>query len=315
LALRPGGALLVKVLSLGGNAAAIAADPGAPVLTGTISGVTLAGEPIVDSPDGVFTLATRQSLPVGTAIALEVLSLAPKPALAATGAGKPDSLVQLAHEWPALAEALEALRASDPQLAQALSEHAIARPGPQLAGGVAFFIAALRAGDVRAWLGEQSVSALERSGRGRLAAKLGQEFRQLAGASNADTVGGDWRAWFVPVQDGGQIHQLRLFVHKDGGGGQGGDAAAEPSTRFLVELDLTRLGALQIDGLAHAKRLDLVIRTKTALPASMRSDINAIFTKACEGAGVAGQIAFQAGPRFVEPDPARLYGHAAEIRA
>lgn len=317
LALRPGGAILVRVLSLGGSGPPVLPQAGAPILTGSITGTTLAGEPVVDTEDGVFTLVTRMSPPVGTPISMEVLSLAPKLATsgAAPGAVKPDPLIQLAHEWPALAEALDALRAINPQLAQSLSEHVIARPGQQLAGGLAFFIAALKGGDVRAWLGEQSTSALERSGRGRLLSKLGQEFRQMAEASDAKTSSGDWRALFVPVFDGEAIRQLRLYVHKDGGQEQTEREAQEPSTRFLVDLDLTRLGAFQLDGLVHAKRLDLVIRTKAALPADMRREINAIFTKACEGTGIAGQIAFQATPRFVEPDSARLFGHAAQISA
>jgi hypothetical protein len=317
LALRPGGAMLVRVLSLGNAMPAIQPQPGAPVLSGVISGTTLGGEPVIDAEDGVITLATRQSLPAGTPISLEVLSIAPRQPTAAAAAGstRPDALVQLAHAWPALAESLDALREADPALAQAMIEHVIPRPGPQLAGGLAFFIAALRGGDIRAWIGEQGVGALERGGRGRLAGKLGQEFKTLAEASDARTAGGDWRAFFVPVFDGEAVRQLRFFVHKDREHEKEDAQEKQPATRFLVDVDLSRLGPFQIDGLVHAKELDLVIRTKAALPQPMRREINAIFTKACEGAGIAGRIAFQATPRFVEPDPAALYGHAAEIRA
>jgi hypothetical protein len=104
-------------------------------------------------------------------------------------------------------------------------------------------------------------------------------------------------------------------VHKDREHEKEDAEEKQPATRFLVEVDLSRLGQIQIDGLVHAKELDLVVRSKTALSPSMRQEINQIFTKACDGAGVAGRIAFQATPRFVEPDPAALYGHAAEIRA
>ncbi len=279
----------------------------------TVMGSTIAGQPIVETPLGLFTLGAKVALPEGTQLQLRVMQ-PPGTGAAGQATGQPATLMELSHQWAALDEALATLRAIDPKAAQAVLDQTIAKPGPQLAGGLAFFLTALRGGDLKRWLGESSVQALEKSGRGKLIQRLSEEFREMSKAGSADAAqSSEWRPMFMPVFDGEGIRQLRLFVHRDGG--ENGDDEVPPGKRFLVEADFTRLGQFQLDGLVQAKKLDLVVRTKQALPGEITKNINAIFTRSLDAAGFAGNLRFEAGSKMVTPDPEAMYGHAPEVSA
>jgi hypothetical protein len=167
----------------------------------------------------------------------------------------------------------------------------VPRPGPKLTSGLLFFLAAL-GGDVGRWLGNQAMQALKSAGRETLRTRLGQDFGQLSRLS--ESPGGDWRLFFIPLLDGDQVQQLRLFLRhgQQGPGGSGGEEDDEP-TRFVVELELSHLGDLQLDGLVRDKRFDLILRTRAPLPDFMRRDIAQIFQDANGASGYAGNIGFQ----------------------
>jgi len=287
---------------------------GAPVLTGSVLFSTPQGQPVVQTSAGVVTLNLRADLPIGSAVALEVLGEAPAPlplppSQAAAANAAP--LVALSRQWPALEETLAALQQADPQLAQSVMRAILPQPGPHFTSGMLFFMSALKGGDVRAWLGEPAVRALEGAGKGRLIGKLNDEFREIGRGSEARE--GEWRGYFLPVHDGQHIQQVRLFVHRHGGeDGDGTDGEAE-GTRFMVDVEMTRLGPIQIDGLVREKRLDLVVRTREALPDEMRREISAIFVSAGETTGFKGGLTFQAGPKMPPPPLEQVVGHRPDV--
>jgi hypothetical protein len=84
----------------------------------------------------------------------------------------------------------------------------------------------------------------------------------------------------------------------------------DPGTRLLIDVELTRLGRLQLDGLVQRRRFDLIVRARQALAPEMRRDIAAIFHEAREAAGLAGDIAFLATRDFLAP-PILAGGHDA----
>ena len=81
---------------------------------------------------------------------------------------------------------------------------------------------------------------------------------------------------------------------------------ARKGTRFILDLDLSRLGRIQLDGLVYQKdkHMDLIVRTEIPLPPRMHEDIRNIFQEAAEVTGIKGGISFQAAPpNFVETTP------------
>jgi hypothetical protein len=61
----------------------------------------------------------------------------------------------------------------------------------------------------------------------------------------------------------------------------------------VVEVEMSRLGDLQLDGLVREKRLDLILRSRAPLPDFMRRDITQIFHETNEITGNRGNIGFQ----------------------
>ena len=157
-----------------------------------------------------------------------------------------------------------------------------------------FFLAALRSGDLGAWLSGAAAQALERAGRGDLVSRLKQDFARMSRLA-AEPPPGEWRGFLVPVLDGGALSQVRIFVRRpeadeDGGGPSSGAR----TTRFVVEVAFSRLGELQLDGLIQGRRFDLILRSRAPLADALRRDIAEIYEAAGAVTGYRGQLVFQA---------------------
>ena len=276
---------------------------GGTVLTATVTGGTASGQPIVQTAAGTLALNTRTPLPTGGIVTLEVTETpaAPRAAEVAAAPGFRREIL-IDGSWTSLKEAVTAVFQADPVAAQQLVGTVIPRADAQLAANILSFLAALRGGDVRAWLGEGPGRVLERN-RPNLSSRLGDEFRQI-GRMAEEPISGDWRIALVPFNTGTDIEQIRLFMRRHGAkesddGGKGG-------TRFIVDVNLSRLGRMQFDGLVRAepKRFDLIVRSTSALPAEMRDDIRQLFRESSEITGIRGGVSFQcAPPGFTEVAP------------
>jgi len=249
-----------------------------------VTATTNAGHPVLQTPVGTLTLEVQAQIPVGSRVVFELVP----GALPRETANLPASL---ARAWPDVEEAVRVLQESTPP--GATPPAAIPQPGPKLASGLLFFLAALSGGDMSRWLGGQAVQTLKTAGRDGLIARLGQEFGQLS--RPVESGGADWRLFLIPLVDGSQVQQIRFFErHGSRGHGAGDDQSEGDSTRFILEVELSRVGDMQIDGLVRGKRFDLMLRTRRLLPDVMRHDITAIFSDANEAAGFVGSIGFQA---------------------
>jgi hypothetical protein len=280
------------------GAASGSATPATASLAGAVTATTNAGHPVLQTPIGTLTLEVRATLPVGSRVAFQ---LAPE-TLPRGAAAPPFELAalpsSLARAWPEVEEAARVLHESAlARTAGGTGASVIPQPGPRLASGLLFFLAALGGGDVNRWLGDRGAQALKDAGRGSLLARLGQDFGQLS--RHVESGGGDWRLFMIPMLDGNQVQQIRFFErhgsHKHGGRGDGQDGEA---THFILEVELTRLGDMQLDGLVRQQRFDLMLRTHRPLPEAMRHRIAEIFNEANDIAGYIGSIGFQASPEW-----------------
>ncbi len=297
------------------------------VLHGVVMGVDRQGHLLVRTAQGQLALATPLRPPADSAITLQirtlgaeiqaqVLKVVPPPAtttagpsaVSLAGSGHAEGTAALTRVWPALEEALDAL-ARQPVAgtaaaagASSLSE-SVPRPGPALASGLLFLMAALGRGDLGQWLGPASLEALRRIGREDLAGRLEQDFGQLARlARGAD--GDDWRLFVLPILIEGVIRPLRFFLHAN-------DPRPDDESphRFLVEAELPMLGELQLDGLTQPGRLDLILRSRAPLPESLQHELRALLAQAAAAGAFVGELAFTAGPHWrfrqspAAPDP------------
>jgi hypothetical protein len=260
-----------------------AGAPDETVRTGTIA-TGPAGETMIESTIGALVLDQRLALPAGSAITfVRIGAVAPEPAEPAPSSSPASGL-------PALDQALAALDKAAPAVAQQLHATLAPATAPALAGTLLFLMGALYRG---AWPGEAVSRALTAAGHDKLRQKLGADMSEL-GRLSKDRATGDWQVLTLPLMTGAVVEPLRLYVRR------GGDApeAGDDGTRFVLEAELSRLGALQLDGLVRQKRLDVVLRSHTPLPAELRDEAAGIFRSASAAQGFAGEIVFATAAQF-----------------
>ncbi len=261
-------------------------------ITGTVVNSGGGGLTSLQTPLGTLSLATSQPLPEGTQVLFELAGAARAPA----NAGASFNL----QRWEGLKEAMTLLQQGNPGAAQQVLQSVVPQPGAQMGSAMLFFMSALRGGGMERLLGSDHTKAIERAG-GRPA--LGRADSELsAGVGKArDSGGGEWRAYSLPMQQGGEIDTIRLYVR-----GERDEAAEEeenansraPAKRFIIEANFSRLGPFQFDGLARDKQIDLMVRTHQPLPDGMRDDIRDIFTNATSALGLMGRADFHVVKRF-----------------
>ena len=142
----------------------------------------------------------------------------------------------------------------------------------------------------------------------RITDRLGGDFGRLSRI--ADERGpGEWRSVPIPVYNGADIEQIRLHLKRPDEEEEDREKGRQ-GTRFVVDVTLSRIGRLQLDGLVYdkEKHMDLIVRTDKRLPAKIVTGIRDIFQEAGETTGLKGGIGFQAAPpNFVEIGRAAVY--------
>ncbi|MBC7905806.1 MAG: DNA polymerase III, partial [Rhodospirillaceae bacterium] len=275
-----------------------------PLLSGTVTAQPPGGHAVVQTPVGTLSVPTQTDLPAGTPLTLEVVGKpVPPPPGTALAQAKSDGLT--AQGWPAFTQAVDVLSASNQTQALAQLMRVMPQAGPRLAASMAMFAGALRSGDVKSLMAETATRSLEKAGKKELAQKLTADLGALAEDSSRPVGNGEWRGFTMPFLNGAVVDPIQLFVRATGGeakrkGGTGNDE------RFVLDLKLSQLGRVQMDGLVRRedKLFDLIIRTDAPLPLDAKRDILGIFTNASELVGTKGTVVFQSGARWVEFPPA-----------
>jgi hypothetical protein len=274
-----------------------------PPLRGEVLAAHYGNRPVIAAPFGTVTLDAPLDLPPGSTVTVEVIRAQAPPAAMAAAAR--DAAAAPPTQFSALRDAMEILSRAAPAEAEALMR-SLPQAGPRLALAMMATVQSLRTGDVKGTPTGAAGRALEGVGQKEAARKLLGEFED--NAVEAKRGGGDWRAHAIPFLNGAEIEEIQLYTRPppeeaDPDGERSGNGRDDGS-RFLVNITLSRLGAMQFDGLVRreSKRFDLIIRTQEPLPSSMRNDIAGLFAHACELSGVSGQVGFQAGRPFVAVD-------------
>lgn len=267
----------------------------------TVESLTPKGFPILKLPDGHIVLQQAADIEIGTRLAVSTTPmsaadiLALSPALSALGSVALPFDPLSSRSWPALQETLQILTQEAAGAATLLKN---TLPNPAAASRMTptalFFLAALRMGSIESWLGDNILQALRQSGRKDLADRLGGDFKNLSTQSKA-TVAGDWRVISLPVLQDEHIHQIQFYVRQqhDDSPEKRGDGTDKKMTRFILNLTLSRMGDMQLDGLLHKERLDLILRSAKNLPFDIRQQIMQRFTAGIEQVGMQGGISFQ----------------------
>lgn len=195
--------------------------------------------------------------------------------------------------WPAMQELNQALQ-SVPQTAQLLSNVTPNPAAPNRLPVVAlFFIAAVRSGDISNWLGDKTIDTLRRLGKSDLLSRLSRDVSGLQ--RTAAEPAGEWRATSLPMMWDGEVHKMMLYYRHD----QDHDNDNEENnkgTRFVFDLNLNRMGDVQLDGLHRPGKLDLIVRTEKTFSQDMQKTMRRSYIEALEQTELKGELSFQNKP-------------------
>jgi len=280
-------------------------EEGSSIFGGTVAQNSYAGRPLIQTPLGLLSLDPGPDLPPGSKVELTLVTPPATPAPAAAAAA-PETPLSAARSWAALDDILQTLHRIDPQAAQMLQQR-LPDAGPRMGPAMILLAAAAQSGSASPLLGGGAVKSLEKAGRRDLLAKLEKDLGGLTTPVRLP-LAGQWQSILLPLPLGQQIERIRLTLRKPADDDAESEARAEEGSRFLLDVEMSRLGPLQLDGLVkrRAKRFDLVVRSRAELSAEIRRDISAIFFRALEGLGMTGEANFQQAVNFIEPIPTDL---------
>lgn len=277
------------------------AAPAVPsTLPGTVAPNSLGGKPLIQTPIGLLTLDAGPDLLPGSQLTLQTVGTPQPPPAASVH----PTQAQAQTGWTSFGEAMAVLQKADPAAAQFLVQR-LPDLGPQFVSNMITWVAAAQTGDVRAWLGKRTVDALEKAGRADLIAKLDDDMAGMRTPVNLPQLGDGWQSLTLPLFFGQRIERVRLTMRRAKEGEDGVAGGDEEGLRFLVDVDMSVLGAMQFDGLVkrQAKHFDLIVRSRLELPDRVQRDINGIFTRSLEGLGMTGGAVFKQTVAFIEPLP------------
>ncbi|HYC13843.1 MAG TPA: hypothetical protein VEC75_06315, partial [Stellaceae bacterium] len=192
------------------------------------------GATVVATPMGKLALEAQIEAAPGALLSLERVDT---PAAAAAQSGtRSAASPSIGADWPALDEALQSLDKTAPALAAALRADLTPTAAPRLTATLMFFMGVLRGST--AWPGDQMAAALGAAGRGDLRARLAKDLDDLRTQAR-ESLRGDWRIFTLPLLDEGAVRPIRLYLRNRD---EGSAAQSEQATRFVLDLDLSRLG-------------------------------------------------------------------------
>lgn len=266
-----------------------------------IEAITPGGFPILKTDDSHFVIKTPFEIPVGSIIIFKAVPLTAEQIVANGASGVPATGLQpgalqdfdpvLSTTWPALHEALRLMQQNNPAGAEAFTR-ALPTPTQHLAPAALFFLAALRLGIVDNWVGGNVLKTLQEIGKKDLADRLGSDFGKISRLSK-EPLGDDWRVISIPLLHDEKISQLQFYVRQqpDQDGRKDGDQ--KTATRFILNLQLSRMGEMQLDGYLQKKSFDIVLRSAEKLPFDMRQELMKRFASGLEQVNMQGGISFQ----------------------
>ncbi len=238
-------------------------------------------------------LAGAPALPNGTSVWLvpdQAAGLARPPASPSHLPAMQSPSPRAAAEFAAT---LDAAAAEVPTITNRLAGGATSALTPNSVVNLISYVFGLRAGDVRPWLGDRALRALEQAGRGDLITKLA-DTGDKAGRLLTEAPTSEWRHMSLPISDGQDARHIWLHLGPDPENRDSRDEDTDKDgTRMLVDVTLSRFGRLQFDGRYARAHFSLIVRSEQALDKTVRAGISEIFMTMRDTTGLEGQVTFQ----------------------
>jgi len=188
--------------------------------------------------------------------------------------------------------------------------------GARLTNSLLFFIAAMGAKKTDALIGDTAARLLARAHTGAgVSGRQGpnmldgvlREIGQLFQAARPDRPSGEWRGFTLPfeVRDA-HVLPLHLVVRDIGDDddhqstADHGPEQPERRQQFVVAVDFSVLGPMQLHGMIDGKRFNLTMASHVSLTPGLEAELTALFSSALAANGFAGHLIFAGRNAFMD---------------
>lgn len=200
--------------------------------------------------------------------------------------------------WDSMDNLLQNLNHLSPAHAQSFAQMMPSPATPHTMPALSlFFLSLLRSGDTDGLVGNEAISFLRQMGKADIVRSVTSDMAVATRLENMQ-LPQDWRMTMLPFLWENQIHKAPLYYKHlpDDGDKDAADAKKRRRLRFLFDLNMSRMGGVQIDGFMQSERLDLILRTKSPLSRPMQTDMKRIYAGAMEKSRLTGDLSFQFKP-------------------
>ncbi len=274
-----------------------------PIMTGTVVGKTAQNAPILMTDIGQLFILSNTNLKEGAKVTFQMM--APE---ASSPALKPSVLPSLPPSnfsfdtWPVMDDLMSVFSAS-PESASQL-QNILPTTSRQLPTLLLFFLAAVKTGDATPaslWMGQQIQQNLKETGKQNLIDQLNTDFRAISKTVKEQKSGLEYRSTIIPFQQDQQIQPIQMLVrhqhtqssHDEKQNKDDQKEVKPRNVRFLVNLNLSRLGKTQIDGYLKNKNMDMILRLERKMPDHLSNAIINRYGEVLETLGLKGKVSFQ----------------------
>jgi len=234
--------------------------------------------PVLRLAGATLRLPLTLTAPAGCRMVVELTASTPPP-----GTARHPDQDRLVAEL----QAVLASHATDPAILPRSAER-LPSPDRRFAAAALLFLAAMRHDDLAGWL--DAAASSRAVDDAEPLKRLAAGWHGFLGDFGDETAAAEtWHPWMLPFHDGIGLRPLTFQLRRRASRPDGGST----EIRFRLDLDLSALGALQLDGLIHARRFDLVLRGAGRLDAATRRELSLLFLESLDAVGYVGAINFQ----------------------
>lgn len=253
---------------------------------------------------GILALEDKIQLPHMTPLNIKI---APLPATPLNFLDM-EPLPTFKNTWTILTHALETLRQTD-EAAFETVKNILPQTGNKLpALMLSFMTAAAQGKSFSAWVGESNMIALQKiGGKGeQIIKRLEKEFS--TGTKKATDGQNVWRGYDIPFLSGSVVEPVSLFLQRppeDMDFNKNKQSNKQGGVRFVLDLSLSQLGKMQLDGLAQRqqRQFDMTIRHQDTLPPEFEIKVRHIFVETLSALNYAGTLKINQTEDFIDFTP------------
>lgn len=288
---------------------------GAPLIPAVVTASTPNQNITLQTAIGTVVVQSKEALPVGTQLQLEVTQITPRPAaIPLNNAAIPVLSTQLVDTLQDIVQVIQ--QAFPAPQAQALTGQLLPTDNKQFIAKSLWFVAGLQMADANAWMGPEIRRALEQNGRTELIDKLQNLFNIAKSGMQAQAQptaqGSAWQPYLLPFYDGAQVQMAHAYVKRDLEDGSQKQKKQKENARFIVEVEMSVFGPVQLDGFMRwpeasaenearpAPQFQLMLKTKKPLPQEVAGELTTLFTDTLAAHGLQGAMQMQVTEQFTQ---------------